>query len=170
MRLETSIDNEYRSRILFVLRSLGSHEREYSEWQPSRQRCWPLHLLPTTIVLPKRIHRIPADIVAEATLAAHPPIHLPDLKIRSALMHFAYAISRQPQVAEAWARTDGDLTTVWVLLDDDSIDRRRHIFESEQDMMDKFPDLEFDFYVFSSACKATFARDQGDSEQFYVRT
>lgn len=170
MRLESATDTEYTAKALWILGSLGSHEQACPEWQPARQACLKFHLPPIPVVFAPKTPRILVDAVARATAAICPSAELTAPEIRSALMHFAHAISEQPQVAEAWSRSDGDLTTIWVLIDDDSIENRRQVFESEQNMMDKFPDLEFDFYVFSSACKATFARDQGDSEQFYVRT
>ena len=102
--------------------------------------------------------------------AVHPPIHLPDPEIRSALMHFAYGISKEPHVTEAWSSSEEDATIIWAFIDEDTTEVRRSVFEAELETMEAFPDLEFDFYVFSSKCRDAFVDEQDEAERFYSRT
>ena len=108
--------------------------------------------------------------VTEAVRTIRPPTSLRNPAICSALIRFAYALCEQPHVTEAWSSIEEGVAFVWVFIDEDSIEVRRRVFKAEEDVMDRSPDLEFDFYVFSVECREAFLDEGREAEQFYVRT
>lgn len=120
----------------------------------------------------RRIHDTPSldrQAVARAVSGIQQPLRFEDTQIYSARMQFAYALSELPYVTEAWSAAEEGVTFIWVFIDEDSTHARRQVFNAEQQVMDKFPDREFDFYVFSSQCRDAFADEGRQAEQFYVR-
>lgn len=113
-------------------------------------------------------HRLEAMPRGSRTIC--PPVRLRNAEVISALVQFAYALCEQPHVTEAWSSMEDGVTFVWVFIDEDTTEVRRQVFHSEQGVMDKFPALEFDFYVFSADCRDAFVDQQSEAQQLYVRT
>ncbi len=113
---------------------------------------------------------VQSEVLARAVSGMKQPVRFEDAQIYSARMQFAYALSELPYVTEAWSATAEGVTFIWVFIDEDTTHARRQVFDAEQQVMDKFPHREFDFYVFSSRCRDASVDEAREAEQFYVRS